>query len=339
MLSHLKYVVAGLMAIALAGLLGVADVQAQGYFKDKTLTMIVPHSNTGGFGQYTRLLSPAIEKELKAKAVRVEYQRGAGGLLGVNNIWAAKPDGLTFGLTSGPTIVLAQLAGADGVKYNALKFTYLGRAVAEPRVVFVAARSSIKSLKDVIALNRPFRSPSQGVDDDFYGTAVLGAAFGFEVKFVTGYEGAGDTNLSIMRGDTDGRMTSWTSAMSMIKAGEARPIVTMGYERYPEFPDVPTALEHLDDPQKKITLRALVNISELHRTFIAPDGLDPEVAKELRAAISAVLANPQVLAEAKKHDLPILPMDGATQQKVVAEIYEASSAIPPILKAAEKSLK
>ena len=33
MVTYLKYVVAGLMVIALAGLLGVADVQAQGYFK------------------------------------------------------------------------------------------------------------------------------------------------------------------------------------------------------------------------------------------------------------------------------------------------------------------
>ena len=339
MVTYLKYVVAGLMVIALAGLLGVADVQAQGYFKGKTLKLIVPHSNTGKFGRYSKLLAPAIEKELGAKAVRIEHHRGAGGLLGANLIWASKPDGLTFGLTSGPTLLLAQLAGAAGVKFDAIRFTYLGRPTADDRVLFVAAGSSIKSFKDVIALNRPLKVPSQGVDDDFYATAILADAFGFKVHFITGYEGSGDTNLSIIRGDTDGRMTSWPSARSVIKSGEGRPVVSIGYERYPEFPDVPTALELLDDPKKKVILRAIINVEMLHRTFIAPEGLDPAVTKELRAAISAVLADPKVLADAKKLKLPIRPMDGATQQKKVAEIYEASSAIPPILKAAEASIK
>ena len=183
MLSRLKYVVAGLLAIALAGLLGVGDVQAQGYFKDKTVKMIVPHSNTGGYGEYSRLLAPFLEKQLKAKAVLVEYRTGAGGLLGQNLIYEAKPDGLTIGFTSGPTMVLAQLAGSEGVQFEVNKFTYLGRAIAEPRMVFVGLKSPVKSFpKDVIALGRPFMVPSQGVDDDFYGAAVLGAIFGFDVK-------------------------------------------------------------------------------------------------------------------------------------------------------------
>lgn len=339
MLSHLRLATAGLLAVALAGPLGAADAQAQGYFEGKTLTMIVPHSNTGSFGRYAQLLAPAIEKHLKAAAVRVEHHRGAGGLVGSNLIWASKPDGLTFGLTSGPTLMLAQLAGADGVKFDATKFTYLGRPTADDRVIFVAAGSSIKSLQDVIDLGRPFKVPSQGVDDDFYAVAMLASAFGFNAQFITGYEGAGDTNLSIIRGDTDGRMTSWPSALSVIQSGEARPIVSIGYERYPDFPDVPTALELLKDPEKKRTLRALINIEALHRTFIAPQGLDPAVTEELRSAISAALADPEVLESARQQDLPIRPMDGAMQQRVVAEIYEASSAIPPILKAAEESIK
>ena len=134
-------------------------------------------------------------------------------------------------------------------------------------------------------------------------------------------------------------MTSWTTATPMIQAGVARPIVHMNFERNPDFKDVPTALELLTDPQKKTTLAAIIKIESLHRCFIAPPGLDPAVTKELRAAISAMLADPQVIEAAKKQGLPILPMDGAAQQKTVAEIFEASSALPPILKAAEKSLK
>jgi len=338
-MKHTRFVAAGLVAMTLAVPLGITGAQAQGYFEGKTLTMIVPHSNTGKFGRYAVLLAPAIENHLGAAAVNVEHHRGAGGLLGSNLIWASEPDGLTFGLTSGPTLVLAQLAGADGVNFEATNFTYLGRPTADDRVFFVAADSEIKSWQDIVDLDRPLKVPSQGVDDDFYGVAMLARAFGFEVNFITGYEGSGDTNLSIIRGDTDGRMTSWPSALSVIEAGEGRPVVSIGYERFPDYPDVPTALELLEDEEQKAVLRSVSNIAALHRTFIAPQGLDPAVTDELRAAISAALADPEVLAGAKADGLPIRPMDGATQQKVVAEIYEASSEIPPILKAAEESIQ
>jgi tripartite-type tricarboxylate transporter receptor subunit TctC len=181
--------------------------------------------------------------------------------------------------------------------------------------------------------------PSQGVDDDFYGMALLANALGFEVKFVTGYEGGADTTLSVIKGDTDGRLTSWTSAAPMLKAGDIRPILNVGEARNPEHPNVPNALDLVKDPAKKKTLEALVSIQDLHRLFFGPPGMDPKAVAELRAGVMAMLADPEVLAQAKKLDLPISAQDGATQQKVVADVFAASSAVPAILKEAVASLK
>jgi tripartite-type tricarboxylate transporter receptor subunit TctC len=328
----------GALTVA-AALIGNSSLQAAGFYEGKTVTMIVPHSASGGFAKYAQLLAPEIAKKLKARTVKIEHHSGAGGLVGQNLVWHAKPDGLTFGLTSGPALVLAQLGGAEGVQFDAVKFTYLGRAALDDRVIFVGAKSPIKSVEDVVKLGRPFKVPSQGVDEDFYGMAMLADILGFKPQFVTGFEGGGDTTLTVVKGETDGRLTSWTSAVPMLKAGDIRPILSIGEVRYPDQPNVPNALEIVSDPAKKKTIQALINIQRIHRSLFGPPAMPPAVVEELRAGILAALQDPQLQEAAKKANLPIGPMDGATQQKVVAEIYEASGDITRILKEATATIK
>lgn len=338
MRTHPRPTAVATLALAL-GLLGAAPGHAQGFYEGKTVTMIVPHSASGGYARYSQLLAPHIEAALKADDLRIEHHSGAGGILGSNLVWHAEPDGLTFGLSSGTSLMLASLAGGEGVQFDATEFTYLGRPTADDRIIFVGADSPIQSMEDVIALDRPFRIPSQGVDDDFYGMAMLADTLGFEVEFITGYEGGADTTLAVIKGDGDGRLTSWPSATPMLQAGDVRPILTIGEERNPDYPDVPTAIELVSDPEKQKLIRALMNIQLLHRSFFGPPGIPPEVADEMRAAITAVLNDPAVIEEANSKDLPLNPMPGAKQQEMVAEIYDASSEIPPILDAAVKSIQ
>jgi tripartite-type tricarboxylate transporter receptor subunit TctC len=322
-----------------AGLLGATTGHAQGFYEGKTVTMIVPHSASGGYARYSQLLAPHIEAALKADDLRIEHHSGAGGILGSNLVWHAEPDGLTFGLSSGTSLMLASLAGGEGVQFDATEFTYLGRPTADDRVIFVGADSPIQSMQDVIDLDRPFRVPSQGVDDDFYGMAMLADTLGFEVENITGYEGGADTTLAVIKGDGDGRLTSWPSATPMLQAGDVRPILTIGDARNPDYPDVPTLLELVSDPEQQKIVKALMNIQSLHRSFFGPPGIPPEVANEMREAIMAVLTDPAVIEEANSKDLPLNPMHGAKQQERVAEIYEASGEIPPILDAAVKSIQ
>ena len=63
------------------------------------------------------------------------------------------------------------------------------------------------------------------------------------------------------------------------------------------------------------------------------------VVKELRAGILAALRDPGLQENAKKANLPISPLDGETQQKLVAEIYEASADIQRIAKEATATIK
>jgi tripartite-type tricarboxylate transporter receptor subunit TctC len=337
MIANLKTMMAA--ALGLGVMLGAGASHAEGFYEGKTVTLIVPHSASGGYARYSQLLAPRIAEQLKAQEVRIEHHSGAGGILGSNLVWHAEPDGLTIGLSSGSSLMLASLAGGEGVQFDATEFTYLGRPTADDWIIFVGKDSPLQSMQDVIELDRPFRMPSQGVDDDFYAMAMLADTLGFQVEFITGYEGGADTTLAVIKGDGDGRLTSWPSAIPMLQAGDIRPILTIGEERYPDYPDVPTALELVSDPEKEKILRAVMNIQSLHRSFFGPPGIPSEVALEMREAIMAVVNDPKVIETANSQDLPLNPLHGAKQQEMVAEIYEASGEIPPILDAAVASIQ
>ena len=78
--------------------LGTGAAQAEGFYEGKIVTLIVPHSASGGYARYSQLLAPRHPESAQAQEVRIEHHTGAGGVLGQNLVWHAEPDGLTIGL-------------------------------------------------------------------------------------------------------------------------------------------------------------------------------------------------------------------------------------------------
>jgi tripartite-type tricarboxylate transporter receptor subunit TctC len=327
-----------LAALVLAGVSGHAVGQINDFYRGKVLTIIMPNSPSASMMRYARMIAPYIAKYSGVREVRINNIRGAGGLIGTNTLWHAKPDGFTIAFTSVPALLLAQLSGSEGVQFDATKFVYLGRVSHEPRVFAVGGNSDIKTIQDLHKRNRPFIFPTQGTDEDFYTMAVLADALGFELKAVTGYEGNADTALAVIKGDGNGHITAWSASLPAIKAGDKRPILTIGSVRFPEYPDVPTVLEVVPS-EKQAAVRAIVNMLEMHRGFFGPPKMDPQAVIALRAAIKSALNDPELQAEAKKNNLPLDPADGAAEQAQLEQIARASANIVPILKAALKSIR
>ena len=105
----------GLFAI-LASLPASAPAVAAGaedFFKGKTLTYIVATSPGGGYDTYARLIANAMEKYLPVDKIIVKNVPGAGHIIGANQLYAAKPDGLTIA-TFNTGLVYAQLLQRKG---------------------------------------------------------------------------------------------------------------------------------------------------------------------------------------------------------------------------------
>lgn len=339
MKTLLKTALVAALVLALSSVLVPADrATAAGYYDGKVITLIIPNSPSGRMTRYARLYAPYIAKYTGADEVRIVNKKGGGGVKGTNYLWVQEPDGMTIAFTSVPTLILAQLSGSEAVQFDATKFVYLGRAATEPRVMVVGASNKIKTIQDVINLDRPFINPSQGTDEDFYTLAILADALGFDLKIVTGYEGQADTGVAIIKGDGDGLLTSWAYTIPLIENGDMRPILTIWDERHPDYPDVPNALEVVKG-EKKEAVQAIVNMLAMHRGFFGPPNMDPEATAALRKAISMAAADPELQAEGKKQGLILLPSPGEVEQKRIVQITKASQGLVPVLKAALQSIK
>ena len=81
-------------ALAVLGVLAPAAAQAQTY-PSRPVTMVVPFAAGGTFDVLGRILAVRMG-ELLGQTVIVENTTGAGGIVGVNRVISAKPDGYTL---------------------------------------------------------------------------------------------------------------------------------------------------------------------------------------------------------------------------------------------------
>src|ERR1051326_7128826 len=91
-------------AVVIAAIGPVAPSSAQSY-PDRPIRFFVPFPAGGSTDAVARAMQPALEKIL-GQSVVVENRAGAGGMLGVDAVAKAPPDGYTIGIAG---------AGALGV--------------------------------------------------------------------------------------------------------------------------------------------------------------------------------------------------------------------------------
>src|SRR5688572_31577523 len=92
----------------------ITSVRAQesekAFYAGKTVRMIVGSGVGGGYDVFSRLIAPYLAKTLGTTVI-VENVPGAGGLVALNKLYVAPPDGLQISLSQGMMAGVAQLMG------------------------------------------------------------------------------------------------------------------------------------------------------------------------------------------------------------------------------------
>ena len=239
---------------------GVAD-----FFKGKTIEFIVPFSPGGGYDTIARSLAPYLEKYTGATVLGKNVP-GGGGNIGNNELYTAEPDGLTLGLLNGGGLIISYLLGVEGVNYDPIKFSYIGRVNMEPRFLFVAGdNEEINNLEDLINYPGTLRFGATGPSsDEFYMVFALSKAFGFSAELITGYEGLTQVEHATMNGEVVGSVGSLTSRLALIKSGDLKPIVFLGLDS-PDFPEIPLASKVAQTEEAKQILGSVDKIIQASR--------------------------------------------------------------------------
>ena len=121
-----------LMVLALASLfVGLAaPVQAQSNWPAKPIKLVVPYPPGGPVDLLARTIAPRLG-EVLGQPVTIDNRAGASGIIGMDSVHRAEPDGYTFGIgVPGGITVLPHL---QKVPYNVEEINYVSLLARIPQ--------------------------------------------------------------------------------------------------------------------------------------------------------------------------------------------------------------
>jgi tripartite-type tricarboxylate transporter receptor subunit TctC len=338
MRNKLPFIILLLVAAFLVGF--GFHAQAQEFYKDKTLTFIVGYSPGGTYDQYTRLIARHIGRHVPGNPSRiVENMTGAGGIIAANHLYnRVKPDGLTIGAWASP-LILQHIMGNEATKFDGRKVGWVGIPGPYDTACHFNRESGIRTMDDWLAAKRPMKIGSIGPGTSLSDVPkLLKAALNLPLEVVEGYKGGAEARLAVESGEVDGLCASWQATKvtwrSQMQAGQIHVVLQATLKPHPELKNVPLAINYAKTDEARTLLRVADNVHVYQFPYSVSPGTSPERLQLLQQAFVKTLRDPGLLAEAKKADLEIAPIDGATTATTFAGLYE----LPPSLIAKLKEL-
>ena len=242
-----------LALVAVTGLALGSDAIAQSSatgsaqaFPMKPVRLVVPFGPGGAPDLVARGLAPKLTESL-GQPVVVENRAGAAGIIGMETVARAAPDGHTLLVGSaGPVAIVPNLHRK--VSYDVAKdFAPVSMVTALPFLLVVHPSLPVKSLKDLLALARArpgelnYGSPGNG-STTHLATELLKAATGMKITHVP-YKGVAEAATALVSGQVQVLSGDLNAMMPQVKAGRMRGIVVTSAQRSHLLPDMPTIAE------------------------------------------------------------------------------------------------
>ena len=304
------------LALAVAATAFVATPASAQEYPTRPINIVVAFPAGGSTDIGARVLAGIAEKIIGQPMVIVN-KGGAGGQVGWTDMARAKPDGYTIGFLNLPATNTTILDPERQAIFNEGSFTPIINQVLDPGVVWVAANSPFKTLKDVLdaAKSKPgtIRAATTGIlsDDHLAILMVEEANPGVNFRLVHLLGGAAQMKETL-GGNIDVSFDNVGSITNQVKSGQVRALAVMDTERSKFLPDVPTTKE-LGMPNV---------ISSSTRGIAGPKGMDPAVVKKLQDVLAKAMADPDHVKRLEDAGLAIKVMIGADYEKYYKDTHE-----------------
>src|SRR5258708_24806582 len=253
--------VLGAVIAALPGS-GIAQ-DAQNFYRNKQLTMLIASGAGGGYDAYARTLARYMTKHLPGNPVIVPKNvPGAGGLIAANTLYNnAAPDGLTFAaVTNG--VAMDPLFGEKAGRFDAQKFKWLG-SIGKLENICVTWQGSPITRIEQAKTREVAVSASGATGNSAIMPKIVNQFLGTKFKVIGGYtEGSGVT-LALERGEVDGVCGLSYSTLKTMRPDWFRDrklniILPIGLQNPNDLPNPPTPPPLLTHPHPKTTLELIL---------------------------------------------------------------------------------
>lgn len=254
--------------------------------------------------------------EAIARPVVVENRAGAGGLIAMEALKSAAPDGNTLLLATDSNLTVYPHTVAKPA-YNALG-DFIGIAHTGDYAFALGIHAGIpaKSLGEFIAWAKAnpklanFGSSGAGSALQFYGS-MIAQATGMPLTHVS-YRGVGPAISDLAAGQIVAAVLPMGTVLAQVKAGKARVLAHSGARRTAGAPDVPTFKE-LGYP----TLEAPGWFG-----IVGPSGMPPETVSRLNQIFVQAMRTAAIKERMARIDLEIREMTPAEFAELIKSDYE-----------------
>lgn len=304
---------------------------AKTFYQGKTITLIVTTKPGGGYDFYGRLIGRFMQKYMPGSTFIVKNVPGAGHIIGTNEIFHSKPDGLTFGIFN-RGIPFTQVGGMKGVKFDVSKMSWIGSATTEIYSFIVTKK--FKNLDAVMKADRVLLATGGPGNTDFIISSLFKKMIGLDnIKNIGGYHG-GEGELAMMRGEIDGQFASWNSILQFVTEGHGHPVMFIANKQPEGYGHIPLIQDVVPGPEHKPVVNLMLTVNLLGRPFAGPPGIPYDRLKIIREAFKKACEDPELLKIAGKLERPIDFTSGEEAYELVKRIINLSPEMIELIKEA-----
>lgn len=277
------------MLIAAVFVLGAPaePTQAQEKYPSRPVKLIAPFAPGGGIDIVARVLAEHL-KQVTGQPFVVENKPGAFGILAIETMAAARPDGYTIMLGNVATNAMAPVLYRKKMRIDyereVLPVTRTSRI---PSFLISTTKIPAKTVDEFVAYakERPgqLRYNTTGTGSFVHlDNVAFARKAGIELGHVPVKSGAAEMLKEIINGDVHITFMNAATGAPHIRAGTVHALALASDHRLPDFPDVPTMAE---------VGYAGIGTAQWQAVF-APAGTPPEVIAVLDASVQKALEQP-----------------------------------------------
>ena len=239
-----KSCVAIVLYVLFNGTLSAQQVESS--YPSKPIRLVVPFPPGGSVDPTARLIA-AKATPILGQPIVVENRPGGNGVIGMEAVARATPDGYTLLLGTPTGMVTGPLLNKD-LNYPPLSYFDPVTQVVSNAFVFVVPSSlPVKSVKELIDLakRKPrslnFASPGEG-SPGHLAIALLNSMADVDMVYVP-YKGSGPAQVDLVAGRIQLYASSIIGVSENVKSGKLRAIAVTSATRAGAMPDIPTVGE------------------------------------------------------------------------------------------------